>query len=90
MVAFSSVATAPFSEAVTAMLVSTGLSDPRVAFWEPAKWTAKLRKLKTDNNRLLLKTHFEAGHGGPSGRYSRLRETAFEYAFVLDVLGVKE
>jgi oligopeptidase B len=71
------------------LLVTTGLNDPRVAFWEPVKWVAKLRATKTDKNRLLLKTHLEAGHGGPSGRYSRLRETAFQYAFVLDVLGVK-
>ena len=59
-------------------------------YWEPAKWTAKLRALKTDLNRLLLKTKMGAGHGGPSGRYERLRERAFEYTFLLDVLGITE
>ena len=70
------------------LLVTTGLNDPRVAFWEPVKWVAKLRTMKTDKNRLLLRTHLVAGHGGPSGRYSRFRETAFEYAFMLDALGL--
>ena len=70
------------------ILVTGGLNDPRVAYWEPAKWTAKLRALKTDNNRLLLKTNMGAGHGGASGRFDYLRETAFKYAFMLDVLGV--
>jgi oligopeptidase B len=69
------------------MLVTAGLNDPRVAYWEPAKWTAKLRAKKTDGNRLLLRTNMGAGHGGPSGRYDHLREVAFKYAFVLDVLG---
>ena len=72
------------------LLVTAGLNDPRVQYWEPAKWTARLRALKTDANRLLLKTKMGAGHGGPSGRYERLREKAFEYAFLLDVLGVEE
>ncbi|MGF1515047.1 MAG: S9 family peptidase [Elainellaceae cyanobacterium] len=71
------------------LLVTTGLNDPRVGFWEPAKWTAKLRTTKTDANRLLLKTNLDAGHGGASGRYGRLKETAFEYAFVLDCLGIE-
>jgi oligopeptidase B len=61
-----------------------------VQYWEPAKWTAKLRTTKTDNNRLLLKTNMGTGHGGVSGRYEQLRELAFDYAFVLDVLGIKE
>ncbi len=65
------------------LLVTTGLNDPRVAYWEPAKWVAKLRSLKTDNNLLLLKTQMGAGHGGPSGRYERFKETAFAYAFIL-------
>jgi oligopeptidase B len=69
------------------MLVTAGLNDPRVAYWEPAKWTAKLRARKTDENRLLLRTNMGAGHGGASGRYDYLREVAFKYAFVLDVLG---
>lgn len=72
------------------MLVTAGLNDPRVHYWEPAKWTAKLRALKTDGNLLLLKTHMAAGHGGPSGRYAHLREQAFIYAFILDRLGIYE
>ena len=67
------------------MLVTAGLTT-RVAYWEPAKWTAKLRAKKTDDNRLLLRTNMGAGHGGASGRYDYLREIAFKYAFVLDVL----
>ncbi|BAU10385.1 oligopeptidase B [Leptolyngbya sp. NIES-3755] len=67
-----------------ALLVTAGLNDPRVSYWEPAKWTAKLRAMKTDNNVLLLKTNMGAGHGGASGRYERLKEIAFEYAFLLD------
>jgi oligopeptidase B len=68
------------------LLVTAGLNDPRVAYWEPAKWTAKLRARKTDENRLLLRTNMGAGHAGASGRYDFLREVAFKYAFVLDVL----
>lgn len=68
------------------LLVLAGLHDARVKYWEPAKWTAKLRSLKTDDNLLLLKTNMDAGHGGASGRYGYLREIAFEYAFVLDRL----
>jgi oligopeptidase B len=67
-----------------ALLVTAGLNDPRVSYWEPAKWTARLRALKTDSNVLLLKTNMEAGHAGASGRYDRLKEIAFEYAFLLD------
>jgi oligopeptidase B len=65
------------------VLVTAGLNDPRVSYWEPAKWVAKLRDLKTDANVIVLKTNMGAGHGGPSGRYSRLKEKAFEYAFLL-------
>lgn len=72
------------AKAYPALLITAGLNDPRVAYWEPAKWTAKLRSLKTDPNVLLLKTHLGAGHGGSSGRYERLKEVAFEYAFLLD------
>ncbi len=71
------------------LLVTAGLNDPRVHYWEPAKWTAKLRASKTDSNRILLKTEMGSGHGGPSGRYDALKETAFEYAFILDVLGIE-
>jgi oligopeptidase B len=70
------------------LLVTTGLHDSQVQYWEPAKWVAKLRALKTGKNRLLLKTKMEAGHGGASGRYERWRDTAFEYAFVLDLAGL--
>lgn len=70
------------------MLVEAGLNDPRVQYWEPAKWVALLRTRKTDDNVLLLKTLMGAGHGGSSGRYGRVAEVAFEYAFVLDRLGL--
>jgi oligopeptidase B len=72
------------------MLVTTGLHDSQVQYFEPAKWVAKLRALKTDNNLLLLKTDMETGHGGASGRFKRYKETALEYAFIFDLLGVKE
>ncbi|MBV7328022.1 S9 family peptidase [Chloroflexi bacterium TSY] len=68
------------------IVVTAGLNDPRVQYWEPAKWVAKLRALKTDSNRLALKTNMGAGHGGASGRFDYLKEIAFEYAFILDVL----
>jgi len=76
------------AEAYPHMLITAGLNDPRVAYWEPAKYTAKLRAKKTDGNRLLLRTNMGAGHAGASGRYDYLREVAFKYAFLLDVLGV--
>jgi oligopeptidase B len=72
------------------MLVTAGLNDPRVAYWEPAKWTARLRARKTDDNRLLLKTHMGAGHAGASGRYDTMQEIAFKYAFILDTLALAE
>jgi len=71
------------------MLITAGLNDPRVQYWEPAKWTAKLRALKTDDNILLLKTNMGAGHFGQTGRYDYLRDVAFGYAFIFDVLGIK-
>ena len=70
------------------MLVTAGLNDPRVTYWEPAKYVARLRALKTDNNPLLLKTNMGAGHGGRSGRYDSLHEVAEEYAFILNALGM--
>jgi oligopeptidase B len=70
------------------MLVTTGLHDSQVQYWEPAKWVARLRARKTDDNLLLLKTNMEAGHGGASGRLKQYRETAFEYAFLLDLAGI--
>jgi oligopeptidase B len=73
-----------------AMLITGGLHDSQVQYWEPAKWAAKLRELKTDDNPLLLKTHMDAGHGGASGRFRRHRETAFSYAFLLDLAGIGE
>ena len=72
------------------MLVTAGLNDPRVTYWEPAKWVAKLREYKTDDNILLLKTNMGAGHGGKSGRFEGLRETAEEVAFILWQLGVQD
>jgi oligopeptidase B len=73
-----------------AMLVTTGLHDSQVQYFEPAKWVARLRATKTDTNRLLLKTNMDAGHGGASGRFRRLKEAAFQYAFILDLAGIKE
>ena len=70
------------------MLITAGLNDPRVSYWEPAKWSAKLRDMKTGDNVLLLKTNMGAGHGGVSGRYEQFKEVAFEYAFILKRLGL--
>ncbi len=72
------------------ILVTAGLNDARVSYWEPAKWVAKLRALKTDDNLLLLKTKMSAGHGGASGRYDYLKDVAFEYAFMLDLFGISK
>ncbi len=78
------------AQAYPPLLVTAGLNDPRVTYWEPAKWVARLRELKTDGNELLLKTNMGAGHGGKSGRFESLKETAEEFAFILWQLGVQE
>ena len=67
------------------LLVSTGLHDSQVQYWEPAKWVAKLRELKTDENYLFLNTDMDTGHGGYSGRFEALKDVAKEYAFLLDL-----
>jgi len=72
------------------MLVTTGLHDSQVQYFEPTKWVAKLRDMKTDDNLLILKIDMDTGHGGASGRFKRYKETALEYAFMLDLLGIKE
>ncbi|MFC6270132.1 prolyl oligopeptidase family serine peptidase [Pseudoalteromonas fenneropenaei] len=77
------------AQAYPNLLVTTGLHDSQVQYFEPAKWVAKLREYKTDNNKLLFKTDMKAGHGGASGRYSKLHDTALEYAFFLDLLADK-
>ena len=78
------------AKAYPPMLVSAGLNDPRVTYWEPAKWVAKLRHKRTNNSTLLLRTNMGAGHGGKSGRWASLREDAEEFAFVLTQLGVEK
>jgi oligopeptidase B len=77
-------------KAYPAILVTTSLNDSQVMYWEPAKYVAKLRSLKTDQNPLLLKCNMDAGHGGSSGRYDRLKETAFEYAWLLSQVGIRK
>jgi oligopeptidase B len=72
------------------MLVTTSFNDSQVMYWEPAKWVAKLRATKTDTNPLYFKINLKGGHGGSSGRYDRLREIAFRYAFMLDAVGRAE
>ncbi len=72
------------------MLVTTGLHDSQVQYWEPAKWVAKLREMKTDNNQLLMYCNMETGHGGASGRFEQFRETAMEYAFLFSLEGITE
>jgi oligopeptidase B len=75
------------AQAYPNMLVTAGLNDPRVGYWEPAKFVAKIREMRTDKNLIMLKTNMGAGHGGASGRYDYLKDTAFEYAFALKVTG---
>jgi len=77
------------AQAYPNLLVTTGLHDSQVQYFEPAKWVAKLRELRTDDNRLLMRVNMEAGHGGASGRYARYEETAEEYAFLIDLAGME-
>lgn len=72
------------------LLITTGLNDPRVSFWEPAKFTAKLRELKTDDNLVLFYVNYDSGHAGASGRYDYIKEIALDFAFLMDRLGVKK
>ena len=72
------------------MLVTTGYWDSQVQYWEPAKWVAKMREHKTDDNLLLLYCNMDTGHGGASGRFEAYKESALEYAFLLDLAGIKE
>jgi oligopeptidase B len=72
------------------MLITTGLHDSQVQYFEPAKWVAKLRDYKTDHNKLLLYTNMDAGHGGASGRFDALKEIAIDYAFLFDLEGIRE
>ena len=77
------------AEAYPNLYISTGLHDSQVQYWEPAKWVAKLRVLKTNNNQLYLDTNMDAGHGGASGRFEAIKEIAKEYSFLLDLEGIK-
>ena len=72
------------------LLVTTGLHDSQVQYWEPAKWVAKLRELKTDDNLLILKTNMKAGHGGSSGRFEYLKEIALDYASLFKLEGITQ
>jgi oligopeptidase B len=72
------------------LLVTTGLHDSQVQYFEPAKWVAKLRELKTDNNLLFLKTDMKVGHGGASGRFNSLKDIAVDYAFIFDLEGINK
>ncbi|MCJ2184139.1 S9 family peptidase [Novosphingobium sp. 1949] len=78
------------AQAYPPLMVTAGLNDPRVTYWEPAKWVARLRELKTNGNELILKTNMGAGHGGKSGRFESLKETAEEFAFILWQLGIAD
>jgi oligopeptidase B len=78
------------AQAYPAMLVTTGLHDSQVQYFEPAKWVAKLRAVGTGDAPLIFKINMEAGHGGKSGRFRRLEEEALAYAFFLDLAGIKE
>ncbi len=78
------------AQAYPNLLVTTGLHDSQVQYWEPAKWVAKLRELRRGKKQLLLYTNMKTGHGGASGRFERFKETAMEYAFILDLVGITE
>jgi oligopeptidase B len=78
------------AQSYPALFVGSGLWDSQVQYYEPAKWVAKLRKFKTDSNPLVFRTNMEAGHGGKSGRFQRFRETAEQYAFMLDLAGISK
>jgi oligopeptidase B len=78
------------AQAYPPILAVAGLTDPRVTYWEPAKWVARLRATKTDDHPVLLRTNMDAGHGGASGRFSRLEEVALNYAFALKVVGLTD
>jgi oligopeptidase B len=78
---YDNVAAGPYPN----LLVMTGLHDSQVQYWEPAKWVARLRLLKTDDNLLVLKTNMDAGHGGASGRYQRYKELALQYVFLREL-----
>jgi oligopeptidase B len=78
------------SHAYPPILAAAGLTDPRVTYWEPAKWVARLRERKSDANPVLFKINMDAGHAGASGRFSRLEEIAYSYAFALKVVGLAE
>ena len=78
------------AKAYPAILVKTSFDDSQVMYWEPAKYVAKLRATKTDSNPLLFKINMAGGHGGSSGRYDRLKETAFDYAFIFKETGVEK
>ena len=73
-----------------AMMVTTGLHDSQVQYWEPAKWVAKLRYCKANTSKILLKTNMDSGHGGASGRFEAIREYAEEYAFLFDLEGIND
>ena len=89
MLSYSALRQCP-RQAYPPMLITGGLNDPRVTYWEPAKWAARLRAMRTDNNLQLLKINMGAGHGGQSGRWTRLREVAEAYAFILTQMGGAE
>jgi oligopeptidase B len=75
------------AQSYPAILALAGLTDPRVLYWEPAKWIARLRRLRTDDNLIVFRTHLDAGHTGAAGRFDRLKEVALAYAFAIKAAG---